>query len=840
MSILRLEGYDINNHDLAGKKTIKKLCALLASDFRFQKQFVSSLEGGHSDFFGELAAFTLHQHGLRSLAELLQQELSQTREESLALRGSGFNMRFLSVFLRIVGATYIKSLLGELIEKLILDVDYDIEIDINKVQDETMLKSNVQRFLTIGRQFLDSLFDASSIQNIPFPIRYLCCIAANAGKDICQGDTTPLICGIHILRYVSPAVTQPKKYGIVDCDIDIAARRRLILLAKVLQYIGNGIVPSDNGESETYMLTMSEFIDENISSMRRYLSRVADVPAHTLSLSEIAPDSVNWDSLLTPKHRAALQYVIVLNAIPIAVHCQQYSLFSSQVRRHRPIPHVQADREFLSIISGLGEPAYAPDLPLMQLLHSQPLELNEAFEIDMKTELNAVERSKDDWVSLRVNCIKEILWRDYRERGRKLKSGGEFIYVIKPNLDVVEDEEVHATTKRGFFGRGKAAKDLRYCNVLYITLANLTHATIQTIDNLIAHIAHHIEESNLCDANFACVIDGSFYHIEENLLDFFREQLSFLITLLPRSLTHRCEMVLLLHPTESLEKFSKPFLNALDHRMIRSVEELNDYFTSSQIRLPVESVRALTKTWNVIKINKRGKEQRRGIKLTRVSLLNLDGHSIQNEILLPQIDDIVVDEDNVTFHLHFTGNPKCVSERVHTRVDFGSIAGFFIKKGKNGVRTYRASSEEECSTIVSAITELREACPQTMRDPLNYLAFETIKINNKGKRQNRLLKLTNDSLLNIADKSIKWEKPIAGLVHFNADDISVHLGFRGDAKRWIIETPLASTLAEALRRALQREHDIQQGIMTQDSDKYVVTSTDETKTEESGAAVPFY
>lgn len=90
-----------------------------------------------------------------------------------------------------------------------------------------------------------------------------------------------------LFRVYAPAVISPDVFKLIPPDIPVSkkARRNLILLAKVLQALSNGVI----GAKEAYMLPLKPFIDQHTPGMHKFLNTVASDPLIDEDATEISP-----------------------------------------------------------------------------------------------------------------------------------------------------------------------------------------------------------------------------------------------------------------------------------------------------------------------------------------------------------------------------------------------------------------------------------------------------------------------------------------------------------------------------------------------------------------------
>jgi len=143
------------------------------------------------------------------------------------------------------------------------------EIDPNRLQGR---KANSRALKELCIAFLQHIF--KSEHSVPVQMRYLCfCLKKEVEAHFAQR----IDCALHalgcfmFLRLLCPALVMPSQYGVVSKPPPDNARRGLILAAKVLQNLANGVA---FGEKESYMLEFNSLLDEYREPMKLFLDKL--------------------------------------------------------------------------------------------------------------------------------------------------------------------------------------------------------------------------------------------------------------------------------------------------------------------------------------------------------------------------------------------------------------------------------------------------------------------------------------------------------------------------------------------------------------------------------------
>lgn len=77
------------------------------------------------------------------------------------------------------------------------------------------------------------------------------------------------------MRFFCPAIVAPDSSKLVTVTVGPDSRRKLVLIAKVLQNLANGV---RFGAKESYMTPFHAFIDENEERTKRFFEELAKIP----------------------------------------------------------------------------------------------------------------------------------------------------------------------------------------------------------------------------------------------------------------------------------------------------------------------------------------------------------------------------------------------------------------------------------------------------------------------------------------------------------------------------------------------------------------------------------
>ncbi|KAI7868596.1 Rho GTPase activation protein [Spinellus fusiger] len=242
---------------------------------------------------------------LTMFQNVLAWQFETTTEFSSQLRANTPVSRMMTTYTRRgPGQSYLKSLLSEKINELIIHKDCNLQINPLKVYSEiveemelggkdlpphiarsvtpevaaansrvqALIQPRIDALLEIADGFLTTIID--SLHQIPYGIRWICKqIQSLAKRKYPEEDISSLIGGFFFLRFVNPAIVTPQAYILVDELPGVHPRTTVTLIAKMIQNLAN----KPSYAKEAYMLPTHSFVERNRHRTSVFLSEICNV-----------------------------------------------------------------------------------------------------------------------------------------------------------------------------------------------------------------------------------------------------------------------------------------------------------------------------------------------------------------------------------------------------------------------------------------------------------------------------------------------------------------------------------------------------------------------------------
>ncbi|KAK4100073.1 hypothetical protein N658DRAFT_474075 [Parathielavia hyrcaniae] len=210
-------------------------------------------------------------------------------EANLLFRGNSLLTQALEYHMRRLGREYLSETLAEKINE-INESDRSCEVDPSKLHHGEDLQHHWNHLI----QFTTDIWNciASSATRLPSELRhilkYIRAVAEDRYGDFLRTVTYTSVSGFLFLRFLCPAILNPKLFGLLRDHPRPRAQRTLTLIAKSLQALAN---LSSIGKKETWMEPMNKFLTAQRQPFKDFLDTVCAIPAERTKAPLPAPYS---------------------------------------------------------------------------------------------------------------------------------------------------------------------------------------------------------------------------------------------------------------------------------------------------------------------------------------------------------------------------------------------------------------------------------------------------------------------------------------------------------------------------------------------------------------------
>eukprot|EP00002_Diphylleia_rotans_P030452 TRINITY_DN6259_c0_g1_i2.p1 TRINITY_DN6259_c0_g1~~TRINITY_DN6259_c0_g1_i2.p1 ORF type:complete len:771 (+),score=144.63 TRINITY_DN6259_c0_g1_i2:56-2368(+) len=636
---------------------------------------------------------------------------------STILRANSIASKMQTAYARKVSALYLKETVGGVLLEIIGSDHLSLEINPTKLPSlnkEARLEENRKALAIYAQRFLDQIVHPESISKMPPEIKAIARMIAQCADECCPSMKNTLVGGFIMLRFFNPAILTPESFELIPSDETVSdnGRRNLILITKLLQNVSNGV---EFGAKEEYMIPMNSFVQDNMSKMNEYLHQMGSSLSDQDLCGLLASKKGDQEFSI---HELGLMELAKLHRL----------VFGAQHKLTETIP----------TLSTFGT-EQQKDLDMFQKL------MKEMGPAPSVTKSRLVRMPS---ANLSTHTTKEgsssLLVESPRTKGEKLTPRGEAM-----SFSDMEHSK--------FFYPGPTNKS---GDPVFYLIASRTHPSFLADVNRIASYIKTVMGKAL-DRSFALAVDMSWSNITGEMQRSIFENISDFWSLFDRQQRKNLSALYIIHPsafTSSVIFMMRAFVSRKFSRKIIEIynwKSLSNYIDQSKTLLPEESRDYITKAYHVTKVNVKGKHQPRLLKFTQTSILNIDGSTkmLKNEKRLKDIRSIVIPPSEPEFVLHFYGADNAGSGAK------SSLFSFSKNDEDSKIRRYVCSTIDERDDILVDLFERAFFLP-LVKTPQE---STVIKINKAGRHQERYIKLTCDSILNLHDQSIRSEISFAGI-----------------------------------------------------------------------------
>ncbi|KAL2264454.1 hypothetical protein VTK26DRAFT_19 [Humicola hyalothermophila] len=198
-------------------------------------------------------------------------------EANLLFRGNSLLTQALEFHMRRLGKEYLSETLGAKILE-INESDQSCEVDPSKVQHGEDIQQHWNHLIQFTTEIWSSI--TSSVERLPPELRhilkYIRAVAEDRYGDFLRTVSYTSVSGFLFLRFLCPAILNPKLFGLLRDHPRPRAQRTLTLIAKSLQALAN---LSTIGKKETWMEPMNKFLTTQRQAFKDFLDDVCSIPA---------------------------------------------------------------------------------------------------------------------------------------------------------------------------------------------------------------------------------------------------------------------------------------------------------------------------------------------------------------------------------------------------------------------------------------------------------------------------------------------------------------------------------------------------------------------------------
>ncbi|KAH8902771.1 hypothetical protein BR93DRAFT_860721, partial [Coniochaeta sp. PMI_546] len=197
-------------------------------------------------------------------------------EANLLFRGNSLLTQALEFHMRRLGKEYLEEILSDKINE-INEANVNCEVDPSKLGHGQDIHKNWALLMRLITEIWECI--APSANRIPQDLRhilkYIRAVAEDRYGDFLRTVTYTSVSGFLFLRFICPAILNPKLFGLLRDHPRPRAQRTFTLIAKCLQALAN---LSTIGKKETWTQPMNHFINTQRQGLKDFIDEVCGIP----------------------------------------------------------------------------------------------------------------------------------------------------------------------------------------------------------------------------------------------------------------------------------------------------------------------------------------------------------------------------------------------------------------------------------------------------------------------------------------------------------------------------------------------------------------------------------
>lgn len=756
------EEYSWKEHAQFSPSRYVRFLQTVLSDINYSRALVEVVDPSDADALAVSLINVGHRAGvaMNLIRAVLDAEFRNSKHAETVLRAGSCATKMMAAFVRKIGLDYLRSILRPVLLEIIAMGDDTMEIDPGKFPRdmpseavEEAVVRNQQRLLEAAERMHAVITSKTTLSQLPREIRAIAGHIASLCEQYFPASMAPLVGGFIMLRFINPAVLAPEAFGVIEEQLTPAARRNLILIAKMLQNLSNSV--QFDGLKEQYMVPMNPFVTRHADEMMQYLHMVATDP---LAIGDQTPFADVCLSVMSPTTTEPLDFhlqdLVVIHRIldrrgaKILVCLQNYQLYHDSSASSL----FAKDSDFFVMMKEMGPP---------------PPRLSSSRKAEVETDM---EQKLEQYVNQSISNIQSR----------------------KESIDTSRLDSSEVLWRGG--------KSLAGNPVFYLSVRRLKPEHLVQPDLFVVYVVKTMQEA--LNDPYEIVVDMSWTAITSEFKMRAFGVLTSMFRVFGRVHKENLTAVYILHPstfTRNAVSLAMAFISAQSRKRIIELfdwRDLHRFIAPENLKLDSDSKTYFTKCYNALKVNTKQREQPRLIKVTTESILNIDPRtsSIKSEVLLTDILEIGAEPNSPRLTIRFA-----VSTARESLVGF-----FFSRKSLRGVaetRRYLCASVQERDAVLEDIFANRHKFEGSL--PQAY----TVSKNNGSRRVDRVIKLTADSMLRLNGPKIRKETHFVNIEQTRLDPVDpqvVWIKFKKDEEERKLYCDKAVELVAAIKEGMMR------------------------------------
>jgi len=211
----------------------------------------------------------------------ITREIQHCDMATTLLRRNSIAVKIISLFVKRVGGNYLRRVLAPFCHQIALAKNEQLEVDpvvlSELVPDDKVEQIRIRNMDSL-RKRCEQIVEAimNSLCYCPGSFRFICSELKRIVQQKFRGDIwRQAVAGFLFLRFFCSALVTPENYGLLTPPISSEVRRKLVLVAKVVQNLASG---STFTGKENFLVEMNSFVTQYSPVIRAFYEKIASIP----------------------------------------------------------------------------------------------------------------------------------------------------------------------------------------------------------------------------------------------------------------------------------------------------------------------------------------------------------------------------------------------------------------------------------------------------------------------------------------------------------------------------------------------------------------------------------
>tara|TARA_R110002050_G_scaffold81309_7_gene173843 strand:- start:3513 stop:8018 length:4506 start_codon:yes stop_codon:yes gene_type:complete len=244
-----------------------------------------------------VSVFEFHNETMYLIKKLITKEVNEASSAGTLFRSNSMASKVMTAYSKKIGHQYLMATLMTPLNH-IQTKDISLEVDPRKLPPGEDRKANMKKLHLACQNFTDWIVTSAS--NAPLQFKDICYHLFTEVSARFPQSRHSAVGGFLFLRFFCPAVISPEGWKLIPDPPSVKVRRCLVLIAKALQNLSNGVL---FGQKEQFMMDVNSFIEKNTEAITSFFEEMAKGVEGKAKTRPVDIDPEEMEESLNTLHR---------------------------------------------------------------------------------------------------------------------------------------------------------------------------------------------------------------------------------------------------------------------------------------------------------------------------------------------------------------------------------------------------------------------------------------------------------------------------------------------------------------------------------------------------------